>query len=88
MIVELALFGLGLWLHCRVFQPRDRIGSIGLWALLVFLLSVHLANVFGDPPPIVAAVAGVGQAQWLLVLCAYGVDAHHRAEGQVVAAAP
>jgi hypothetical protein len=76
--LELGLFAWGVWLYCRTTTPVDRTGKFGLWSLTAFLFAIHLANVFGAPPPNVAAVAWVGQAQWLLVLWAYWVDAHRR----------
>jgi hypothetical protein len=48
----------------------------GLWALLSFLLLIHLGNLFGPLPPDVTAIAWTGHAQWLLVAWAYWVDAH------------
>jgi hypothetical protein len=40
--------------------------------------------VFGAPPPSVAAIAWLGQAQWLLVALAYWVDRER--SGRVIAA--
>jgi len=76
--IELGLFAVGCWQYCRATVATDRVGSIGFWSLMVFLVLVQLGNAFGDPPPSVAAVAWVGQAQWLLVLWAYWVDRHRR----------
>lgn len=78
VIVEGTIFLIGLWLYVRATRPTDRVGSIGFWALIGFLVAIHLANVFGAPPPSATAVAWVGQAQWLLVLWAYWIDAHRR----------
>lgn len=77
--IELGLFALGSWFYCQATEAADRVGSVGLWALLGLLVVIQIANTFGDPPPSVAAVAWVGQAQWLLVLWAYWVDRHRRA---------
>jgi hypothetical protein len=82
LALELLIFGTGVWLYLRSTSLSDRIGSFGFWSLIAFLLLIHVANVFGAPPPSVAAVAWVGQAQWLLVLWAYWVDAHRQARGQ------
>jgi hypothetical protein len=65
-------------LYCRATQAIDRVGTIAFWGLMGFLVVVHAANVLGDAPPSVAAVAWVGQAQWLLVAWAYWVDRHRR----------
>lgn len=74
--LELALFGFGAWLYATMTEPRDGIGRWGFAGLLVFLLVIHAGNIFGAPPPSVAAVAWVGQAQWLLVLWGYWIDGH------------
>lgn len=76
LVVELAIFAIGLALYLRETAPRDRIGSIGLWSLVGFLLVVYVANVIGPPPPSVAAVAWSAQAMWLLVIWGYWVDKH------------
>jgi hypothetical protein len=76
LVVELAVFGLGAALYLRTTRSKDRIGVWALWSLLGFLLLVHLGNLFGPPPPSVAAIAWVGQAQWLLVLWGWWIDRH------------
>lgn len=77
LIVEFALFLIGVALYVQSTRARDRIGSVGLWALVGFLAVTMIANVFGPPPPSASAVAWAAQALWLLVIWAYWVD-HHR----------
>lgn len=76
LVVEMAIFAAGVLLYVRGTTPRDRAGSVGLWSLVIFLATVYLANVFGPPPPSVAAVAWSAQAMWLLVVWGYWVDRH------------
>ena len=76
ILVESLLFGVGLALYARRTAAKDRVGSLGLVALVVFLLLTYVANLFGPPPPSALAIAWAGQAQWLLVLWAYWVDRH------------
>jgi hypothetical protein len=80
LIVELAIFTIGFGLYLRSTRAADRIGSIAMWALVGFLLLVYFGNLFGTPPPSVTALAWVGQAQWLLVIWAYWIDRHRRAD--------
>ena len=79
--VELAIFGVGLWLYVKRTTANDRIGSFGFWALVLFLLAVYVGNVLGPPPPSVAAVAWSAQAMWLLVLWGFWVDRHRSVRG-------
>lgn len=81
VIAELAIFGAGVWLYLTRTRANDRIGSIGLWVLVLFLLAVYVANVFGPPPPSVAAVAWSAQAMWLLVFWGFWVDRHRSVRG-------
>jgi len=78
LMVEAAVFAAGLALYLGATRARDRIGAIGLWALVGFLIVVYVASAFGPPPPTAAAVAWSAQAMWLLVLWAYWVDGHRR----------
>lgn len=74
--IEIVLFGAGVWLYARATTPTDRIGRIGLGALVGFLLVVFAANLLGPPPPSVAAIAWSAQAMWLLVAVGYWIDRH------------
>ena len=78
LAVEVPILAVGTYLYLRNTAARDRVGSLGLWALVLFLLAIYLGNLFGAPPPNVTALAWVGQAQWLLIAWGYWVDAHRR----------
>ena len=79
LVVELAVFGLGVYLYLRTTRASDRTGTIALWGLVAFLLLVFTSNIVGPPPPSEAAIAWIGHAQWLLVLWAFWVDRHRTA---------
>jgi hypothetical protein len=81
LVLELAVFCLGLALYLRTTTASDRIGSIGLWSLVGFLLLVYAGNLFGAPPPSVPAIAWLGQAQWLLIAWGYWIDRHRTTQG-------
>jgi hypothetical protein len=76
LAVELLLFAGGIALYTRATVARDRLGSFGLWSLVVFLIVVYFASVFGPPPPDARAVAWSATAMWVLVLWGYWVDRH------------
>jgi hypothetical protein len=78
LAVEFGLYVAGSWLYLKATVARDRIGSIGLWALLLFLALVEVANIFGPPPPSVTAVVIPAEALWLLVVWGYWVDQHRQ----------
>lgn len=80
--VEFLLYAVGVWLYGRATVARDRVGSLGFWALVMFLALVEVANVLGPPPPSIGAVTASAQAMWLLVVWAYWVDQHREPAGR------
>ncbi len=80
MIVELGMFAGGLALYLRSTEKKDGIGVYGLWALVLVLAGIYLANLFGPPPPNVEMIGVAANASWLFVLWAYWVDRHRRTD--------
>jgi len=76
LVVEFGLFAAGIILYSRTTTAKDRIGSIGFWALVGILALIYVANITGPPPPSASVVAVAGNASWLFVLWAYWVDGH------------
>lgn len=76
VLLEGAIFGLGLALYSRSTRARDRVGGWSLWALVVFLAAGYIGNLLGPPPPSEKALAWVGLAMWLLVPWGYWIDRH------------
>jgi FtsH-binding integral membrane protein len=74
LLVEGLLFILGVALYARSTRAKNKKGKIGFWALVAFLVLIHLANLFGPPPPDITAIAWAGQLQWILVFWAYWID--------------
>src|SRR4051812_46024044 len=66
LMVELALFAVGLAVFLRSSRARDRAGSLGLWLLLGFLLTAYFGAAFAPPPPGVEAIAWAGLAGGVL----------------------
>jgi hypothetical protein len=76
LAVESVMFCLGVALYASATRPRDRIGSVAFWALVVFLVIIYGGNLFGPLPPNVPAVAWSAQALWLPVVWGYWIDRH------------
>lgn len=74
MVIELGLLVAGLAIYARVTEPRNRRGTWTLITLVVYLVVIQIANVFGPPPPDIASVAIAAQAMWLLVAWGYWID--------------
>jgi membrane-bound metal-dependent hydrolase YbcI (DUF457 family) len=74
VIVEGLLFAGGVALYLRATRARNRVGSIAFWALLVLLVVIYVANVFGPPPPSAEMVRNLAVAAWLFVLWAWWID--------------
>lgn len=87
LAVEIPIFAIGVWLYATSTKPDDASGRWGLAGLVGFLALIHVGNLFGDPPPSITTIAWVGQAQWLLVVWAYWVDAHRSVRKGPTAAA-
>jgi hypothetical protein len=75
IVVEAALFGVAVFLYLRATRSTGRMGSIGFWALIVFLCGGWLSGIFGPPPPdIRAMVTGVLILTPIILLWAWGID--------------
>ena len=75
LIVELGLFGLGIYLYLSATKARNKTGIYAFWSLVVFLLIIYTGNIIGPPPPPdVFAIGMMGMSQWLLVIWAYWID--------------
>ena len=76
LAVESMLFIVGTALYLSVTRARDRIGRNALYALIVVLVAIYFAALYGPPPPNSSAVAVAGHLSWLFVAWAYWVDRH------------
>lgn len=73
--LELLLFAAGVWIYVRQTHALNRRGSVGLWALVLFLLAVYTVIHFGPPLQSADAVAWSGQAAlWLIIAWGFWVD--------------
>jgi hypothetical protein len=80
IVIEVAMLAAGVWIYARATRPRDAIGRRAFAAFVGFLLIAYVANVFGPPPPSVAAIwisAIIGAA--LLIVWTGWIDRHREA---------
>ena len=77
MLVEFAIYGIGLWIYLKSTRPVDGVGRWGFGVLAAFLVVVYLANVFGPPPPSINAlwIAALAGAM-VLMAWAWWADRH------------
>jgi len=74
--VEAAMFAIGILIYRDTTKPRDRIGSVGMWAFIVFLAVFYIVNAAGVPPPNERVLAWGALSGWLLPLWAWWFDRH------------
>jgi hypothetical protein len=86
IVVELILFTLGIWIYMRGTKAKNKIGSYGFWAFIIFLLAAYAGAAFGPPPPSVKKLAIGTLFSWLLVPWAWWLDRHR--EPRVIDQAP
>lgn len=71
IILELLLFVSGAFLYYKssVFKRKK-----SYWILILFLLVLHLMNIFGPPPPSEMAVAWSANLMWIIVIWAWWIE--------------
>jgi hypothetical protein len=74
VIVESALFFFGIFLYVHTTKAKNNIGSISLWALILFLAICYVASTFGPPPPDAGPIGWMGLSMWLLIPWGYWID--------------
>ena len=83
IVVEGAIFGLGVFFYWKSTIAKNRKGELGLWGLVLFLVIVYFMNLFGPPPESAEAIPYVGFALWLLVIWAFWVDRNRESRSNV-----
>jgi uncharacterized membrane protein YdjX (TVP38/TMEM64 family) len=74
LIVEGLIFFIGCYFYLTSTKAKNKIGSIGIWSLLVFLVLIYFMNIFSAPPPSAVAIGIAGMFQWIFVGWAYWAD--------------
>ena len=78
LAVELCLYVIGIALYFEATSPRDSLGSYVTWSLLLLLVVLYVASVFGPPTPNVKVLALSALAIWLTVPWAAWGDRHRQ----------
>lgn len=76
VLVEAAVFTLGITVYVRTTRPLDRIGRWGLVTIVALLILIYLASSFGPPPQSVAQLAWSSLLLLVFVPLAWWVDRH------------
>jgi membrane-bound metal-dependent hydrolase YbcI (DUF457 family) len=80
VIVEGALFTVGVYLYATGTRATTRAGRFAFWALVAFLVLIYVANM-GPPPPSARAIGMAGLLMWLFVPWAVWIDRNRRRIG-------
>jgi len=81
VLVEGALFVIGVVLYTRSTVAMDKTGRYAFWGLIGFLPLIWVGNMFGPPPPDVQTLAYAALLLWLLVPWGYWIDRHRQPTG-------
>jgi membrane-bound metal-dependent hydrolase YbcI (DUF457 family) len=76
VIVEGAIYVVGVALYLRATRARDRVGFWALWSLVVLLALSYVGNLTGPPPPSARFLAWFGLGAWMFVPWGYWIDRH------------
>jgi membrane-bound metal-dependent hydrolase YbcI (DUF457 family) len=77
--IEILMYGFAILIYRDSTRPRDRVGSVGLWAFVIGLVVIYVSTTFGPPPPNERAIAITALAGWLLPFWAAWFDRHREA---------
>src|SRR5262245_50267371 len=81
LAVESAMFLAGVLICTHARRARDRIGRVGLWALVALPAAMFAGAVLGPPPPAGNAVFIAAIAAYSLLAVAWWIDRHRETLG-------
>lgn len=76
VIVEIAMYVVGVALYARTTKAKDRTGTWAFVGLVGFLFLVYVANVLGPPPPSAKTVAAMALTMWLIPFWGVWIERH------------
>jgi hypothetical protein len=78
VILEGALFAVGLLLYVRSTEAIDRTGRYAFWSFILLALFLYAGAIVNPQPPTVQATAIGGLLQWLIIPWTYWIDRHRK----------
>jgi len=73
--IESAMFLAGIWIYASTTRARNRIGRAALWAYVIVLAALYVADAGSKaPPPSITVVALTAIVAWFFVPWAYWID--------------
>ena len=79
IIVEVALYVIGIAIYLRSIRFRNRTGVVAFWSLIILLALIYAANSQGKAPPSVNAIIVLAFAGYLIPLWGFWIDRHTEA---------
>jgi hypothetical protein len=80
IIIESALFILGIILYLDTTKAKDTLGKYAPWTIILFLWISYAANIFSPPPSDASPIAIIGMTQWLVIPWGYWIDRHRQTQ--------
>jgi hypothetical protein len=78
VLVEGALFLVGVIIYARATVATDKTGKYAFWSLIAFLSIMWVVNMVGPPPPDSQSLAYFALLMWLFVPWGYWIDRHRK----------
>lgn len=78
LIVEGAIFVVGVWIYARTTKAINKIGIYGFWSFVIFFVIVYIINLTGSPPPNSEAIGYVGLLMIIFPFWAWWFDKNRK----------
>ena len=77
IVIESTMFIAGIWIYTSMTRARNRIGRAALWAYVIVLAALYVADAGSkSPPPSIKVVALTAIVAWFFVPWAYWIDSN------------